>query len=346
MGISARWPALAILAVAVMAAALGAHPVAAQQEEPPFTMRIGARLQVRATHAAPEGEPDMTALFIRRARLSMAGSAYRHFTYAIQTELAGGSARLLDANVTAALAPWAAITAGQGKAAFGRQQLTSSGNLHFVDRSIVDGRFAAGRQQGVALSGAVADGRVEYTAGAYNGDGINQPANPGNRFMTVGRVVVTPFGAYAPVESAHDYPASPRVALGLSAMHNTTGVDADEVGISRLNTEAAFKLRGLNTTAEFYREWAEPVGAGTRTTDGWHAQAGYLFPGRTHELAGRWAVISPRASDAGDTVETGIGYSHYFAGHRAKLQADVRNIHQGATATDHRELRIQLQLTM
>jgi phosphate-selective porin OprO and OprP len=346
------WLLAAATSLALLTGAAAAQPAAAQSanaQEPPFTLRTGARVQIRATHAAPADAPDMTALSIRRARLSLSGAAYHHFNYAIQLELAGASARLLDANVTSTLAPWATIWAGQGKAFFGRQQLTSSGNLHFVDRTIVDGRFAAGRQQGLGLTGRLADGRVEYNAGVYNGNGINQTTNPNNRFMTVARVVAMPLGAYAPVESAHDYPAAPRLAVGLSALDNTTGEGATETGIRRVNAEAAFKLRGLNMTAEFYREWAEPHAAAQVVTDGWYYQAGYLLPGRTHELAGRWAVIAPHAADAanaGDTIETGVGYSYYFAGHRAKLQTDLRNVRAVAADTDHRELRVQLQLTL
>lgn len=332
------------LMTAACLALLASPAPASPQADSPFTLRLGARVQVRAAHVAPAEGADMTALSIRRARLSMAGAAYEHFNYAIQLELAGASARLLDANVTSTLAPWATVWAGQGKAPFGRQQLTSSGNLNFADRSIVDGRFAAGRQQGLALLGALADGRLAYNAGVYNGNGINQATNANDRFMTVGRVVFMPFGAYAPVESAHDYPDAARLALGVSAMDNTVGAGVDEVGVTRVNGEAAFKLRGLNMTGELYREWAEPVATAQAVTDGWYYQLGYLFPGRTHEVAGRWAVISPDGAD--DTVEAGIAHSYYFAGHRAKLQTDLRNIHDGAIDADRRELRVQLQLTL
>lgn len=339
---------LAVSAVLLAVASPGwsqAGPAATAQDTP-FTMRIGVRVQLRATHTDPPGDERATTAFqVRRARLSVGGSAYEHFDYAVQAELAGSSVRLLDANVQATLAPLATIWAGQGKAFFGRQQLTSSGHLHFVDRTIVDGRFSAGRQQGLAVIGR-AGTVLEYNAGVYNGNGINEPTNPNDRFMTVGRLVMTPLGAYGPVESAHDYPATPRLALGVSGMTNTVGEDTERVGITRVNTEAAFKVHGLNVTGEFYREWADPHEGARGTTDGWYMQAGYLLPRRRHELAARWAVIHPRAADAGDLVETGLAYSHYLAGHRAKLQADVRNIRDRALRTDQRELRAQIQLAM
>lgn len=320
-------------------------PAEALQEpdSPPFTMSLGARIQVRHTGSDAN---DTNTIRVQRARLSLSGSAYEHFTYAIQADLVGSGGRLLDANVR--YAPTSALTLwfGQGKAYFGRQWLTSSANLHFVDRTIVDGRFSAGRQQGIALLARGADSRLEFNAGVYNGEGIGQSVNEDNRFMTVGRVVFTPFGSYAPMESAHDYPEDARLALGISALQNRTGEGAEELGISRLGGEAAFKLRGLNLTAELYREWADPAEGADFTTDGWYLQGGYLFPGLRHEVAGRYAAIRGEDSAEDDRSETGVGYSYYLRGHRAKLQADFRNIHTQATDTDVREVRVQFQLAM
>jgi len=310
----------------------------------PFTLRLGARLQVR--HLYDSGTERHTTS-IRRARLSMSGTAYDDFSYLIQTGLAGGSARLLDAFVRYTLAPEAVIWAGQGKAPFGRQQLNSSASLHFVDRTVVDARFSAGRQQGLALMGELAGGRAEYGAGIYNGNGINQSENENDRFMTVGRFVLTPLGSYGPAESAQDYPSSPRVAVGVSGLRNTVGQAPDASSLRRINAEGAFKLRGLNMTAEAYREWAEPMGGDERVTDGWYYQLGYLFPGRRHELAGRYAAISSDVREVGgDIVESGVAYSYYLRGHPAKVQADLRNIRDRVLDADRFEFRLQLQLAM
>jgi phosphate-selective porin OprO and OprP len=311
-------------------------------QAPPFTLRTGARVQVRYAHDLPE-EGDASGTFlIRRARLSVGGDAYEHFRYAVQMELAGAAARVIDANVTWAAHPLANVWLGQGKAPYGRQQLTSSGSLQLVDRSIVDGRFVPGRQLGMALNGR--SGALEYGAGVYNGDGINTP-NQNDRFLYVGRLVVTPLGSFAPQESAHDWPAAPRVALGGAVMHNTLGSAAEAVDVLRYNAEAAFKLRGFSAVGEFHRENASPVAGGRTHTNGWYAQAGYLLPGRRHEIAGRYGRISPDAPDS-HVTERVVGYSHYVAGHRAKLQTDLVDLHSAATGQANRQVRVQFQLTM
>jgi phosphate-selective porin OprO and OprP len=317
----------------------------APQAAPPFTMNLGSRIQVRYAYLDRD-EQDATGSFgIRRARLSLSGAAYERFLYAIQVELPGAGARLLDANIRYQMAPMATLWFGQGKAPFGRQQLTSSGNLHMVDRAITDGRFAAGRQQGIALQGQTSGRTFEYSAGVYNGNGINT-ANEGNRYMYVGRAVFTPFGAYAPTESAHGDPESARLAVGVAGLHNTVLLDEAETEITRLGLEAAFKVRGFNSVSEFFHERASPVVGAAVDTSGWYVQGGYLLPNRQHELAARYAVISPDTPTNSDTVEMGVGYSLYLNGHRAKVQTDLRHIDRKATDISDLELRVQFQLTL
>lgn len=311
----------------------------------PFTMNINSRVQVRFAYTDPDEGPDSGSFGIRRGRLALSGDAYEHFRYAVQMELAGNTVRLIDANVRYQIAPMATLWFGQGKAGFGRQQLNSSGNLHFVDRAITDGRFAPGRQQGVALLGQTEARTFEYSVGLYNGNGINS-ANDNSKFLTVGRVVWTPLGAYSPAESAHDYPSSPRIALGAAGLHNTLGKGDEEIEIVRVGAEAAFKVHGLNAVSEFYRERATPAAGARAFTNGWYVQAGYLLPDRRHELAARYAVISPDSPENIDTVEVGAAYSLYFNGHRAKVQADVRNIERKVTGTSDLEARVQYQITL
>lgn len=348
-------PLLAVFIASVLALS-GVHPLAAQAGDDGtkspeiirtenFDLTLGSRIQVRFTHRNPDGGDAVGSFAIRRARLSLSGSAYRDFNYAVQVGLAGAEAKLLDANVSRELGSLGRIRVGQAKAHFGRQQLTSSGNLHFVDRTLVDGRFAAQRQAGIDLAGNGADGLFEYGVGVYNGTGINTP-NDNGRYMVTGRAVLTPLGAYPAVDGAFDYPLGPRIALGVAGLRTTTGEGAGEVEITRLNLEGAFRLGGLNGTAEFYREETDPAGTLAARTTGWYVQPGFLFPSRRHEVALRYAVISPDTPDNTDVIESGFALSHYFHEHRAKLQADLRRIEQKALELTEVELRVQMQLTL
>lgn len=337
---------IALLLAAVVAPGEAQQtPIEPDPAQPAFTMDIGSRIQVRYSYLDRDEQDALGSFGIRRARLSLSGAAYQRFHYAVQIELPGAGARLLDANIRYHMAPMATLWFGQGKAPLGRQQLTSSGNLQMVDRAITDGRFAAGRQQGIALLGRTPGRTFEYHAGVYNGNGINA-ANDNRHYMYVGRAVFTPFGAYSPTESAHDYPATARLALGVAGLRNTLGLDVDEVDITRLAVEAAFKIRGLNTVGEFFHERATPAVGDPLNTNGWYVQGGYLWPDRRHELAARYAAISPDTPTDTDTVEMGVGYSLYLNGHRAKFQTDLRNIDRRATGLSDLELRLQFQLTL
>jgi phosphate-selective porin OprO and OprP len=308
-----------------------------------LTLELGARVQVRYTHPLDD---DGRRVEVRRARLSLKGKAYRHFDYLIQAGLEGGSARLLDGQLTFQPTPLLGLWVGQGKAPFGRQQITSSGALQFVDRSIVDGRFSAGRQQGATLFGRPADGRLEYAVGIYNGHGINRSENPNDRFMSVARLVATPLGPLPPAEGALARPQTPRLAIGLAGLRNTEGEGADEFRIRRLNGEAAFALHGLSLVGELYREWAEDSAGAEERTDGVYLQGGLLIPGHDHEVVARWALIRPDLPGRTGRTETGVGYSYYLDGHRAKLQADLRRIRDRLLDSRHDELRVQVQLIL
>ncbi len=310
-----------------------------------FSLTMAARLQLRFTYDNPDVGDNIGSFTIRRGRLSLGGSAWEHFRYAMQLELSGGSVNIIDANISHQFSPLATLRVGQAKAFFGRQQLNSSGNLHFVDRTIVDGRFSGQRQNGIALHGQNEGRTFEYGIGIHNGNGINV-ANNNDSYMIAGRAVLTPFGAYAPAESAFDYPDSPRLAVGVGGLRNTTGTGANETDITRINVETAFKLQGFNVTAELYWEDAEPTGQESSRTLGWYVQPGFLLPNRRNELAARYAVISPDTPTNTDQIEAGVAFSHYWAQHRAKLQADLRQIQNKLTDTKDMQFRVQMQLTL
>ena len=318
---------------------------AGSDEESSFELNLSARLQLRHTVSDPADAERTASTRIRRARLAVSGAAYRDFDYLIQAELSGPGAQLVDAFVRYQYASWLAVRFGQGKAPYGRQWITSSRDLQLVDRSIVDGRFSAGRQQGVSIGGRLVDELLEYSVGVYNGDGINQSTNENDRLMTVARAVVTPLGAFDPVESAHDRPESPRVALGIAGLRNAEGDPGAVTEISRWNLEAAFKLSGFSAVAEYHQESSDPPEADLAETRGWYLQGGYLFAGGGHEIVARRAVIDPVGAVGGAT-ESRVGYNRYLHGHRVKVQADLSRIRDRERAASDRAVRLEFQLTL
>lgn len=328
-------------------------------------VQISNRVQGRFTQTDPEVGDGVGSFRIRRMKTAIEGNAYGGiWKFKLQANWVGGDVVtnvtqaangtvsqsrsrgpvLEDAEVWYAKNPMATLWIGQGKAFFNRQELTSSGRQQFVDRSIASDRFTWARQIGVGLIGANQSKTFEYNLGIYNGNGINTTANDNDEYLTVGRVVWTPFGEYKLEESSHDYPTSPKLAIGGGFSTNTTGTGTAETDVDRNYAEVAFKYMGFNANGEYYTETSQRINQAEADTDGYFLQLGYLFPNKKFELAGRLAEISPDTSTPQDRTETGIALSWYFDKHNHKLQGDYRSIEDDRTGAKDNEFRVQLQM--
>lgn len=359
--LAAIWAALPAAASAATAGdAAGTAPVAAGEAaakapdqtsrfelgDQQFSVRLSAFIQARFTYEMPDDGEDRGSFRVRRAKVKLTGKLFGDWGYQLQSVLNGSSVLLDDAWLEHTRHPLFRIRVGQGKTPFGRQFLTSGSKQQFVERSIASDRFAHGRDIGLWILGDSPARRFEYNLGVFNGNGVNQKKDDNDELLYTARFVVTPFGAYRPEESAHDYPARPVLALGVSGLVTTQGQGDAAVDLTRLGGELAFKVKGLNAVAEYYRETAEPATGGSRDADGLYAQLGLLFPNRKLEIAGRYSLISPDVSGPSqDETETGIAVSYYLHKHNYKLQADVRSLgFDAAPEEDRDEVRLQLQL--
>jgi phosphate-selective porin OprO/OprP len=308
-----------------------------------FTVVFGFYVQPQFQWVDAEGADSESSFRVRRARASIRGEAYDRFTYLFLVDMAGTSGRLVDGWIGTELHPLLVLTAGQAKAPFGRQQLTSDTGLQFVDRGILDPRFNPARQPGAWIGGA--SGNVSYQAGIYNGDGINQ-GNEDGQYLKAARVVWNPIGPFALEESALDYPEEPLLSLGVQALSNT--FEGTDYTARRVGFEAAFKWQGINTVGEYVFERLDDSATDpSRDTHAWYLQAGYVVqPG--YEVAGRYGTIEPDVNDdvTSDLTEKGIALSRYFNAHNMKIQADYLRIESEFDGTAFDQVRVQWQLRM
>jgi phosphate-selective porin len=337
-------------------------------------LKISNRVQVRFTETDPEDGDSQGAFRIRRYKFKMDGRVFEDWKFELQANFASGSVAglnqdlLEDAWLQYTRQRWVQPWLGQGKSWFGRQLLTSSGKLQFIDRSIAAVRFSGNRQIGVGVVGHNERKTFEYDAGLYNGEGINRTGNPGGDYLAVGRVVFAPFGEFSLAESAHDYPDSSKLAIGAAVYDNTfapieettlvvvtdpdTGLPTGEVDeveveavpetdVRRYGLELSYKLHGFSAFAEYFDESRDPRGDSSVDATGYHAQAGYLFPNRRAEAAVRFSEVD---SDGlvEDLTETRVAFSWYFQEHDYKLQADYGRLDSDAAA-DFDEFRAQAQ---
>jgi phosphate-selective porin OprO/OprP len=346
-------------------------------------VRISNRMQVRYTHELPDetvqlagtaARGDSKGSFrIRRAKLKIDGWFYKTWLlYEFQANwpaLTGANvgAILEDANINWDLTRGERrfmVKFGQYKVPFGRQQLTSSGSQQFVDRSQVSDTYERGRDTGVQLWGRLLGDRIEWRAGAFNGNGLTRTTNDNDKFQYNARVMWQPNGLHplatglgnsGPLFSESDFESTDKPTFALAANfekndfhRTTTAVDlADTVW----SLDALFKFKRFSATGEYFLREREPEspatgGPGVKfDSNGWYAQAGYLFDAaRQWEVVARYGSFDPTDLTGGnDQTEWRAGLNYYYSRHSLKVQADYGRLKNKATSVDNGEFRLQTQ---
>jgi phosphate-selective porin len=321
-----------------------------------FDLKISTRSQFRFTQtefddaSASEDKGEFT---IPRARLSFDGHAYYPWlTYKIQYDFVGrnitgtNSPDLRDLYLDLAKNKAAAVRLGQFKAPFGIQELTSSGNQQFVDRSITSVEFAPSRQIGAMLHGATGKSKFGYEVGLFNGNGRNRPSNDNDGYMYAARVHFDPAGEYKLSESAVEHPSKTLWTIGAAFLSNATDAAADETD-NTLEGFFALKYKGLSVLANAYRRTEEQAVGPDVDADGALAQVGYFFIPKKLEVAVRWAEFDPDTDVSGDTqTETRVGFGYFWSQHNLKFQADYGRIEDESSGTDEETnfFRAQFQI--
>ena len=264
--------------------------------------------------------------------------------------------------------------AGQTKLPGNRERVVSSGNLQFVDRSLLNKNYNIDRDIGIQLRHHFTLGEqflVREILAISQGDGRN--VNVGNLggYEYTGRIEFLPFGNFS---SKGDYVGSdikreqkPKLAIGISYdinnravrergnmgsfMRNDVGYH--EADIETLFADLMFKYKGFSIMAEYADKQTDihfashsdgsltgdHVNAGT----GLNLQAGYLFMSNW-ELAARYTSIEP-AKEINQSIvnQYTLGTSKYIVGHKLKVQADISYTTQDRI-DDHYQYRLQFDI--
>lgn len=351
---------------------------------PKFELNWVNRMQLRYTYDdqdidAPQNNKG--TFRIRRFKTKLDGWIYsKDLTYEFQVNWVGitlsdtNTVLVEDANLqydfTKGMKAFM-LKGGQFKAPFGRQELTSSGNQQFVDRSIASVLFAPARQVGLQAGGQFGNSDVPdlltYAGGVFNGNGIARPVNENDKYEYVGRVMFSPFGNVGYSESnlehydfrvsiAADYNNNNNFAIASNG--DVTGID----NTGEWGADIAIKaLGGLFLYGEYYWRNLETCtaatacpspGAGVKTPQqGATAQIGWLF-GDHFEIAGRYSFTNVNTDrDDRNIQEWRGGLNYYINKHFWKIQTDfgviendAQNGADGVAPRSNKEWRIQAQL--
>ena len=341
---------------------------------------LSNRLQFRFTEEIPpsnvrlpgttEDGQSKPTFRIRRAKTSLEGWFWKkELTYEIQLSWAGPEAGAsTQTPLEDALLTWDAskkgsfkITLGQFKVPLGRQEMTSSGRLQFADRSLLNGEFTRGRDIGLQLSGRVANDKVEYFAGVFNGNSASRTSNDNTKLQYNARVSFEPFGKVAYSESAFEGWDKPLLAIAGQFENNdlSGATNLTDLNTTILGADLMYKYKGFSLFAEYYNRKRKPeaVSGGSSNTsgpaaqsggayhsNGYNVEAGYFLKRDKVEIAARYAEYDPSdQTPSNKRSEKGGVINYFILKHTLKVVADFRVLHDDLVKETAKELRIQTQ---
>lgn len=356
------------------------------QKDSLFSIRFQFRMQNRAGYLSKSDEdftPESFEFRVRRLRMAMRGFVYNpKWTYYVQLSFSRADMDwestasstvntspniVRDAMVFYEPMKGLKFGFGQTKLPGNRQRVTSSGNLQFADRSIVNSTFTLDRDFGFFATYDKDFFRIK--AAITSGEGRNSTKSDKGLNYTA-RLEYLPFGKFT--GDNEDWEGDllreekPKLIIAAGYNYNvhavrqggTLGNDLySPINMQNLHADLQFKYKGFSLLQEYTSRIsdnevsvssADPTKIkAVYTGFGSNTQLSYCF--KNHfELAFRYAFIQPSKNIYANPTYSSLnekrqeqyllGVSKYFYGHRLKVQGnllyqvsqDIQNVTQKA----------------
>lgn len=264
-------------------------------------------------------DPLQDALEVRRARLGVKGQFTKDWKYELvgnygmtSNGMSSGSTEIDIAYVDYSASPSAQVRVGKFKMPFSLEQLTSSNNIDFMERSLVgqmDTDLIPGKETGVMLFGAPSPG-VTYglalSAGRANKSAVyDKPDFIGRSTVNLHKAfagsdqIVSHVGiGYSTGETAGMSPASARTEIRSSnAFFTASTALTAPVERTRRGIEAAVAYEGLKFQAERF-DFVYNGANATQKFNGGYVQIVYNLTGEKHNYSnssGTFGWIKPNS---------------------------------------------------
>lgn len=332
-------------------------------EDDRFKMKIGARLNFAYTYGFLTGTSDYSSFDILRAKLYLGGNAFSEdLQYFLQAAI-GENTRplaLLPTNETSR-EPFALedfyvrvskntfnAKLGQFKVPLGRQWMIYSGNLQFVDRSIVSRYFLLGRDRGITLNSD--KDTLSLSVGVFNGGGtasdqsgllpsnfssngqnVSNDTTPGNGHLFLARLVAIPLGPAGYSEGDVEMSEGTRFEWGTTFvfdqdrdvdLNGDTVLDDANTDVYHFHSDLSWKHLGTSFVGEFYYRMLKSTLIGNQSAYGFYVQGGYMLIPNQTEIAARFSWLDPNIDLSSDRIleTSGVLNLYIFSDHRYKVQ--------------------------
>jgi phosphate-selective porin OprO and OprP len=167
-------PAVSVSAVQVSADENGFQIKSADNA---FALRLRGDAQADGRFFVDDAEElGVDQLYLRRARILLQGTLAGRYDFRLQPNFGQGRVEIQDAYVDARFSPAFAVQAGKFKVPLGLEWLRSPTDLNVVELGLPSA-LVPRRDVGVMVHGALAEGRVSYELGVFNGALDNQNAD-------------------------------------------------------------------------------------------------------------------------------------------------------------------------
>lgn len=281
-----------------------------------------------------------SSFYFNRARLGVTGVIPYDFSYYFMTEFSPtlGGPFIIDAFISyRRFAPYISASIGQFKSPFGLELLTPCHKLLVINRSMVvdnlNSTARGNRDIGFLVFGGTGDlsifgSKVKnlfgYQFAVMNGTGMNIK-DDNNLKDYIGRLTFHPFEFITLGASFRTGQQPPKVA----------GVTDNDIR-TRYGFDLELKYKGIIVQGEYVNgtdEGSYTVGGGcggeittvtgSRQSDGFFVQAGYMTPWRIQPIV-RFETFEPNMSeDFNEDIQNVVTYGiNYFFNDRIRLQAN------------------------
>jgi phosphate-selective porin OprO/OprP len=253
------------MAAALVLALFGLGSAAAEDKPPPpfegfswksaegdFVLRLRGYFQLDTRSFSEETPAGTDNFLVRRARPILEGTVFKIFDFRVMPDFGQGTSVLFDGYLEARLSPALRLRAGKFKPPVGLERLQSATDILFPERAQPT-NLVPNRDVGVQLSGDLADARVQYAVGVFNGvaDGGNGDLDNNDDKDVAARVFFQPF-----VRAKN---AASGLGFGVS------GSSGDQAGTVTAPNLPAFRTAGQVT---FFSYRSDATAAGTTVAAG------------------------------------------------------------------------------
>ena len=193
-----------------------------------YSLRIRGYTQADGRFVAEESRVPGTinTFLLRRVRPIFEGTVARSFDFRIMLDFGGGVASVQDGHVDARFSRAVKLRAGKMKPPFGIERLQSGAEILFIERGLPT-NLVPNRDVGAQIFGDLAQDRIGYAAGIFNGvpDGSSGDIDTNNEKEGVGRVMA------APLKTATS-PWLSGISVGMAASYGNNKATAAATGLA------------------------------------------------------------------------------------------------------------------